>query len=267
MLSETERRRYRNDGFLFPVPVLEPDEAARHYRRLCAVERQHGPMHYRVKPYLLVRSAFEIATSDHLLDSVEAILGPDLLLWDGAYIIKQAGSSSFVSWHQDLTYWGLNPASDDGLVNVWVALTPATRANGCMDFVRGSHLGKRFDHVDTDDPDNILHRGQTIDSPFDEAAIRSCELAPGEASFHHGWTVHGSGPNSTTEPRVGLNLNYVRPDVRQTIDTDESALLVRGTDRFGHFRSEPRCERDFESACVRFQRDAERRKHDVYDAT
>ena len=222
-------------------------------------------MHYRVKPYLLTTSAWAIATHAGLLDVVESVLGPDILLWDCSYIIKEAHNDRFVSWHQDLTYWGLDMDSADDLVSAWVALSPATESNGAMRFVRGSHRRGTFVHEDTYVANNILHRGQAIADNFEAEQIAQSELAAGQASLHHGWTVHSSGPNVTGERRAGIVMNYLRPCVRQVVGEFESATLVRGADEYGHFRTEPACETDFAPANVTFQQDMERRKRDVYD--
>ena len=190
------RESFEANGFYFPVQVMTAVEARGHRQRLEAIEAQHGDMHYRVKPYLICGSAFEIGTHPVLLDAVEAVLGPDILLWDSSYIIKEPHSGGFVSWHQDLTYWGLEMDSDYDVVSVWVALSAATRESGCMQFVRGSHLRGRFDHEDTYDESNILHRGQKIEDHFGADEIAFGELEPGQASGRRqqGIGDAGSGP-------------------------------------------------------------------------
>ncbi|MCG8355229.1 MAG: phytanoyl-CoA dioxygenase family protein [Kiloniellales bacterium] len=262
ILSETERARYHRDGCVFPITLMAPHQAAAHRRRLEVAEAEQGPMHYRVKPYLFFTSADEIARNARLLDAVGSLLGPDILLWDSAYVIKEPHSGGHVTWHQDLTYWGL---SADEVVTAWVALSPVTPENGCMRFIPGSHENGRLDHRDTHAADNILHRGQEIAIAADEERAVDIPLAPGQASLHHGWVVHGSAPNGSDERRIGLTLQYLTPRVRQTLTDRESATLVRGEDRFGHFRPEPRCERDFDPVGMAFQREVEQLKHEVYD--
>ncbi|MDH3532386.1 MAG: phytanoyl-CoA dioxygenase family protein [Gammaproteobacteria bacterium] len=264
-LTAEKQQAYRANGFIFPLDVLSTDEAAQHNDALAAVEKQHGPMHYRVKPYLVSTSAWAIATHAGLLDAVESVLGPDILLWDSSYIVKEPHSNKFVSWHQDLTYWGLRMASDDDLVSAWLALTPATKNNGAMQFVRGSHKRGRYQHEDTYDAQNLLHRGQSIVNDFENTSIAQMELAPGQASLHHGWTVHSSGPNATATRRVGIVMNYLKPSVCQVVADYETATLVRGEDRYGHFGPEPVCQSDFDPANVEFQLQMERKKREVYD--
>lgn len=260
--SDEDIARYRNDGFFFPLTIMTGEAAAAHRRALEAAEARKGPMHYRTKPYLVFASAWEIARHPVLLDAVEDILGPDILIYDSAYVIKEPRNTRYVSWHQDLTYWGL---SADDVVTAWVALTPATPANGAMRFIPGSHTNGRLAHHDTRAADNILHRGQEVRNGFDESAAIDGVLAAGQVSLHHGWTLHASHGNTTDDRRIGLTLQYVAPTVRQTLSDRESATLVRGEDRYGHFQPEPAFAGDFQPEAVAFQHAAEALKHEIYD--
>ncbi len=261
-LTPEQRARYGAEGCLFPLTLMSETEALAHRRRLEAAEAERGKMHYLVKPHLVFTSADEIARNEALLDAVEGILGPDILLWDAGYIIKEPHSEGRVTWHQDLTYWGL---SSDEQVTAWVALSPVTRDNGCMRYIPGSHRAGKQRHRDTHADDNILHRGQELVEPVEESAAVDIVLQPGQASLHHGWVMHASAPNTSDERRIGLSIQYISPSVRQTVTDRESATLVRGEDRYGHFRAEPRCTRDFDPACLAFQQEIEALKHQVYD--
>jgi len=260
-LSQEQVQIYRRDGCIFPITFMSPMEVEQHRGRLEAAEAERGGMHYMTKPYLVFTSAAEIGRHPGLLDAVEGVLGPDILLWDSAYIIKEPNNQRFVSWHQDLTYWGLD---SDRLVTAWVALSPSTSENGCMKFIPGSHLLGKQEHRDTYAEDNILHRGQEIAGVDGSQAI-DIVLQPGQASLHHGWVAHGSGPNLSSERRIGLTLQYTAPNVRQVVGERESATLVRGVDSFGHFEAEPLCRSDFAPEALAYQQEVERRKHAVYD--
>jgi ectoine hydroxylase-related dioxygenase (phytanoyl-CoA dioxygenase family) len=257
-----ESKRFDDEGCVFPVPVMGADEAADHRRRLEEAEAVHGPMHYLTKPYLMFKSAAEIARHPALLDAVENVLGPNILLWDSAYVIKEARDPGYVSWHQDLTYWGLDSAE---MVTAWVALSPSRPDTGCMRYIPGSHRGGQVVHEDTHADDNILHRGQQIAAALDVDQAVDIVLEPGQASLHHGWVVHGSNPNASDDRRIGLTMQYIAPSVCQKFSDQESATLVRGVDRYAHFRSEPECVEDFSEASVAFQRQAQVLKHAVYD--
>jgi non-heme Fe2+,alpha-ketoglutarate-dependent halogenase len=248
-LSPEAVARYRADGFLAPIDVFTEAEAADLRADLEALEAAHGSAHYRIKPHLVMRVADAIVHSPAVLDAVSAVLGEDLLVWDSAFVIKEAGTESFVSWHQDLTYWGLD--DEDGVVTAWVALSPANAETGCMRMIPGSHRAGIAPHEETADAANVLSRGQT--ALADESAAVACPLKPGQMSLHHGWTLHASAPNRGADRRIGLAINYLRPSVRQTLLPEDSAMLARGADRYGHFRTEPRPTADFAPEAVALQ--------------
>ncbi len=230
-LAET----YRRDGFVGGVPILTAADAARHRRRFEQAESEYGaPLHYVSKVHTILTSPLELATAPAVLDAVEALIGPDILLLDATYIVKEPHTPSFVSWHQDLTYWGLNGGDQ---VSMWLALSPASEQSGCMRMVPGSHSAGRRGHVDRGDPDNVLYRGQEVPDVGEENAVL-VPLRPGEASFHHGWVLHASLPNRSDDRRIGLNAQFITPDARQSVGKSETAMLVRGKDGFGHFHKE-----------------------------
>ncbi|RVU33804.1 phytanoyl-CoA dioxygenase family protein [Hwanghaeella grinnelliae] len=226
---------YRRDGFVGGVSVLSVADAARHRTRFERAEAAYGgPLHYVSKVHTILTSPLELATTPAVLDAVEALIGPDILLLDVTYIVKEPHSPSFVSWHQDLTYWGL--AGGDQ-VSMWLALSPATEESGCMRMVPGSHRAGKQAHTDRHDPNNVLARGQEVTDVGEENAVL-VPLLPGQASFHHGWTLHASLPNRSDDRRIGLNAQFITPEARQTVSQTETAMLVRGEDRFQSFRPE-----------------------------
>lgn len=187
--------RYRQDGYLSPVSIIEATDAAHHHRRLEEAEAVYGPLNYKAKVHTILRSPLELAIDPRVLDIVEALIGPNILLWNSTYIIKEPRTPAHVSWHQDLAYWGL---SGNDQISMWLALSPANEANGCMCLVPGSHQAGRRDHRIVDSKTNLLFQGQTVEG-VDESQAVYCPLLPGEASFHHGWTVHSSLPNRSDE--------------------------------------------------------------------
>ncbi len=156
---------------------------------------------------------------------VEPILGPNLLAWSVELFIKEPGSAKTVSWHQDLTYWGMGETDDE--VTAWVALSDVSEQAGCMRFIPGSHHGSIAQHDDTFDADNLLSRGQSIPG-VDEASAVHGPLRPGEMSLHHGRCFHASGANQSDDRRIGLAIRYVTPEVRDHAPGRDWAMLVRG---------------------------------------
>ncbi len=229
--------RFFKDGYVFPLDVLSGDQAAYYRRELEALELQGaghklGNKHQLNFPHVICRFAHQLVSHPRLLDAVETVLGPDILVWGSTFFIKEPHTDSYVSWHQDLRYWGLD---SDAEVSAWVALGPVTEANGCMRFVPGSHLGELLPHKDTFAEENFLTRGQEADIAINERDTVHVTLAPGQASLHHGKLLHASGPNRSDERRVGFAINYIAPRVRQTVAKEDYAMLVRGADRYHHF--------------------------------
>ena len=223
---------YLRDGFVSPVRPISETEAADHRASFERVEKEHGSQHYKSKMHTLLDFAADAATDPRVLDVVESLLGPDIMLFDVTYIVKEPKSASHVSWHQDLTYWGL---ANDKQVSMWLALSPATEVSGCMRMVPGSHKDGQMHHDDIDDESNVLFRGQSVSGVAEDQAVL-CPLQPGEASFHHGWTLHASMPNNSDDRRIGLNVQYIHPSARQTLHDLDTATLVRGEDNFQHYK-------------------------------
>lgn len=234
-MSGNLKRDYDRLGFLFPVDVLDSKHARQHRQCLQAAEAQLGTLHYKAKMHTILRSPYQLATLPKILDVVEQLIGTDILLYNTTYIIKEANTPAHVSWHQDLTYWGLD---SDQQVSVWLALSVTDEQSGCMRMLPGSHINGPLEHdISKQDKNNVLFQSQQVHGVNEQDAVY-CPLKPGQASFHHGWTLHSSLPNRSHQRRIGLNIQYIAPHVRQTKLPGYSALLVRGTDRFHHYEEE-----------------------------
>jgi non-heme Fe2+,alpha-ketoglutarate-dependent halogenase len=248
-LPEAALRQYRDVGYYAPVPVLTRAEAGAVHRRLEAFEATGGGMQgaVRHKPHLLFTWLSELIRHPRILDAVEGIIGPDILCWGTSFFIKEARNPSYVSWHQDSTYWGLEPPD---IVTAWVAFTDSTAANGAMRVIPGSHKLDQVPHRDTFAAANLLSRGQEIMVDVDERQAAMLELAAGEMSLHHVRLIHGSEPNPSDDRRIGFAIRYIPTSVRQVAGSHDSATLVRGEDHFGHFEHEQRPDADLSPAAV-----------------
>jgi hypothetical protein len=251
---------YRTNGVAGGVPVLTATEAEQHRSALENAEAEIGSLHYIDKVHTVLTSPLSLSTNPMVLDVVEALIGPDILLYNATYIIKEPSTDAFVAWHQDLTYWGL--ADDDAQVSMWLALSPATEQSGCMSMIPGSHLHGRVDHAEDDGDSNALLLGQRIEDVDASKAIMY-PLEPGEASFHHGWTVHKSAPNLSGDRRIGLNVQYLAPH-NAHLGGGGTALLVRGEDRFGHFGADEPATADLEPHAVERWRELDRQMKDSF---
>jgi ectoine hydroxylase-related dioxygenase (phytanoyl-CoA dioxygenase family) len=218
----------------------------------------------RQKPHLLFTWASELARHPKILDAIEDVIGPDILCWSTTFFTKEAHSPSFVSWHQDATYWGL---STNDVITAWVAFADAPVESGAMKFWPGSHLRNQLEHRDTFASDNLLTRGQEIAVDVPAGQGVDVPLKAGEMSLHHVLLAHGSGPNTTADRRIGYAIRYIPPHVRQ-IKARDSAMLVRGVDRYGNFDPDPAPKRDLDEAARAAHQDAvERSAKVLYDGT
>ena len=249
LLPAGAKEAFGRDGYWFPVRVMAAGEAAGYRARLEAYERAAGgpiASNMRHKVHLLFIWANELVRHSRILDAVEDLIGPDLLCWTTNFFIKEARDPAFVSWHQDSTYWGLEPHD---IVTAWVALTDAPVESGAMNFLPGSHQRDQIPHRDTHHKDNLLTRGQEVAVDVDERQAIDVALKAGEVSLHHIRLVHGSKPNTTLNRRIGLAIRYIPTYVRQTKVAD-SAMLVRGVDHHGNFEPEPAPAADLDPAAV-----------------
>ena len=255
--------QYREQGYFFPIDVLDADEVAANRARLEAFEAGQGqPVHgpQRSKSHLLFKWVDDLMRHPRILDAVEDLIGPDILCWNTIFWIKEAESPSFVSWHQDVRYWGLDTSE---LVTAWVALSPATEESGCMRVLPGSHREEVLPHRDEYHDDNLLTRGQEIAVDVDESKTVSMALAPGQASLHNVGLAHASGPNRTDDRRIGVSMHYISTRTRQMAGEWDSAALVRGEDRYGHFELAPVPSRDLDPDALAFHERASGALRDI----
>ena len=326
---------------------MDESAAEGHRSRMERAEASFGPLHYQAKVYTILRSPLELATHPRVLDTVSALIGPNVLLWNATYIVKEPHAPDHVSWHQDrvschassgtsefamrvnarrgpqrisgilartttrqwrawrapegrvpralwpccapwqwahhsrrgralpqtpwdalkrqnsrdttLAYWGLD---GEDQVSMWLALSPANESAGGMRMVPGSHRAGRYSHRLAADASNVLYQGQTVEG-VDESRAVSCTLRPGEASLHHGWTLHASTPNRSADRRIGFNAQYVATHLRQTQHDRDTALLVHGVDSFRHFGVDIPASRDFEPGALARQRELDRMVRDT----
>ncbi|MEC8888865.1 MAG: phytanoyl-CoA dioxygenase family protein, partial [Pseudomonadota bacterium] len=203
ILSADEIKRYKDTGLIFPQRVMTTDDAANYLAELEAYETNSGgPINgkWRYKSHLVFSWFDQLMRHPAILELVRPILGDDLMVWTTHIYPKEPGDGRFISWHQDSAHWGLD---SNQVLTVWVALTNATRENGCMRMLPGSHHNGQVEHQDTRDRKNFLTRGQTILNGIDEDQSVWVELKAGEVSIHHVDMFHASTPNRSGQRRVG----------------------------------------------------------------
>ena len=251
VLSADQVVGYRANGFLYPLPALSAAEVQRFRGALEATEARLGgalmaiDRKYRGNMHLLVRWVDEIARHAAILDAVEDLIGPDILLYTSRFFIKEPMSEGIAAWHQDCTYFGLRPYDH---VTAWVALSNVTRAAGPLEFAVGSHIRGPLLQKSNVVGNSVNTAGQKIVEWFDTTGAQIAPLEPGQCSLHHTCVVHQSGPNASPERRIGLALSYIPTRTRHIGSRRMPASLVRGDDRYGHFDLQPPPQADFGAA-------------------
>lgn len=240
-LTEAQVEAWRTQGFLSPLTAMSEAEARRFRDRLEASEQAFGPLKIGgmgSKSHLLFTWVDEIARHPRVLDAVEDLIGGDILIYTLTLWLKGAKDGAFVDWHQDASYFGLEPKEQ---VTAWIALSESSAASGCVRVIPGSHLRGGFRHSIREGSGNhMLPRRQAIDTEIDESKAVQMPLRPGQFSLHHTLAIHGSEPNLSDDRRLGVGISYIPTRCRFTGRTRLTGMLVRGTDRHGHFDHERR---------------------------
>lgn len=249
LLTADQVDQYQRDGYVFPLRAFPEQHAARLRRRMEACESCFGPIKIGgtgSRPHLLFTWVDEIVRHPVVLDAVEDLIGPDIRVYTVTIWAKQANDPAYVDWHQDASYFGLDPAEQ---VTAWIALSESSVRSGCVRVLPGTHNGGLLHHSIKDTPvRTMLPRGQSITTAVDTSTAVDMPLKPGEFSLHHTLIVHGSGANDSHDRRIGVGISYIPTRVRFTGSTRLSAMLVRGVDRYGHFDDEPRPAADCDPA-------------------
>jgi non-heme Fe2+,alpha-ketoglutarate-dependent halogenase len=267
VLTERQLQSYRWDGFLFPFRALASKEAADRLADLDAMEGRIGApltsadMKWRGGAHYYAGWVNDLVRHPRVLDAVEDVIGPDILVFWSTFFIKEPKSAGFTAWHQDSTYFGLAPFEH---VTAWVALSEASAEAGCMEVLssRGEPRQRRHDAARL--ANSLNGAGQVITEPLDDRDRSVMSLHAGELSLHHTLCCHTSAPNRASHRRVGLGISYIPTRVKPTGSLRLQAMLVRGEDRHGHFDLLPGAAEPFDAAGVALHEHAYKRFRENY---
>ena len=253
MLSREQIERYRYDGYLFPFPALSPEELAECNAGLARYEAWLGKRinesdrRWRSAGYVFMPWLDALIRHERILDVVEDLIGPDILVYTATFFIKEANSPTFAAWHQDATYFGLDPHEH---VTAWVALSDANAEAGCMEVVSSEGMPRQMHHAALRLQHSINGGGQAIVDPIDPTGAVMMQLPAGSFSLHHTLCRHRSAPNRSSNRRVGIGISYIPAHCRLTGTVRMCARLVRGRDTGGNFEVLPPPEGEFHPAAL-----------------
>jgi len=216
-LSAEDIANYQRDGYVIPQYRLEPELLKGLQDALNSLIANNPG----VRPEKLVSAHIEgrndegvhgshkfleLAMHPPIVDLVEQLIGPDIILWGCHVFCKPASEGFETPWHQDGHYWPIRPLAT---CTVWVALEPSTTENGCLRVIPGSHRDKALhEHLHEDRNDLTLNQ-RMADGTFDESQAVDLQLQPGEMSMHDVYMIHGAKANTSAQRRTGVALRFM----------------------------------------------------------
>jgi hypothetical protein len=218
LLNPEELQSYQRDGFIIPRWRFDHDRVA---RMLDAVDRvitanpDHRPEQL-VCPHIPGGATKPIAGDHHgdflgfgttpdLATILRQLVGPNVLMWGSQLFCKPPSIGMAIPWHQDGEYWPIRPLAN---VSAWIAIDPATRENGCLRVIPGSHRGGLRPHV-LDDRENLALDQTVAPEHLDEGNAVDLELEPGQLALFDVFLMHGSNANTSGKRRAGLVYRYM----------------------------------------------------------
>jgi non-haem Fe2+, alpha-ketoglutarate-dependent halogenase len=245
VLTEEQIAAFHENGYHAPVRVMAGSRARDYRDRFEAFERRHPDDVIKLdqKAYMIAPWAYEMLEEPAFLDTVEDLIGPDILCWGQSLRLKRTDGKSFAGWHQDTAYANVQPIN----VIAALALSPCRVRQGCIRAIPGSHKWDLLPHKENFGTASILSREQTIDADFDDSTAVEMELDPGECAFFYHAICHSSGPNHGPDRRI-VFLNEMIPTHARQDWPRESAVLLRGIDEYDNWDRDRVAEAEMGSA-------------------
>jgi phytanoyl-CoA hydroxylase len=214
---------YDRDGYVISRDAIDAEliaEARDHVEWLIKRNPERRPEHlgqplWRGDPFW-----YRLVSDPRLLRIASEFIGTDIALMGTHYIAKPPVTGQPVLWHQDGSYWPLDPMR---VVTLWLAVDDADAGNGCMRVIPGSHQRQLHPMLARTDVANVLGSGMDA-SLVDETQARDVCLRAGDVSIHHPNLIHGSNANTSVRWRRGLTIRYIPTTTRLT-DGREIYLL------------------------------------------
>jgi phytanoyl-CoA hydroxylase len=235
-LADPQVRHYDRDGYVLFPNVLDRDLVAEAGSHVAWLQERHPDLRpEQLGHTLMTHDAFwvRLVSDPRLLDIAAKFIGPNIALFASHYISKPPFDGRPVLWHQDGSYWPLDPME---VVTLWLAVDDSLPENGCMRVIPGSQNEPLREMKQRTDVASVLGSG-IEDAHVDESRAVDCVLAAGGVSVHHPNIIHGSNANQSARRRCGLTIRYIPTTTRILLEgrddqTPErrfpSAFLLRG---------------------------------------
>lgn len=245
-LTPAEVEHYQTRGYVIPQGKVFPDETFTSLydyfeEKLAAWPADERPEQMDT-PHFDDSKLLDWALAPEVVDLVEPLLGPDILLFSTHFICKPKGDGRRVPWHEDSAYWRrkLDPME---VATVWLAIDPSTKKNGCMYVIPQSHNTgqKGFSDYEGVDINESVFATEIIKTHRKDELAVPCELEANHCSLHDARTQHGSPPNTSDMRRCGWTLRFVPATTRLKPDfRDEHVMFqARGKNVLGQELADP----------------------------
>ena len=233
---------YEVRGFTVIKDILNKDEISCVQEHVSWLMRKYPDTDPELLEHWFMRDDpfwLSLCAHDKLVDIAAAFLGTgDIALFASHYVVKMSETGKAIHWHQDGSYWPLDPME---VISLWLAVDDSTVENGCMQVVPYSHsdglsvtnLSSGDFNRNVSDYEDKVHLTETQVS-----SIENVELKAGSISIHHPMLIHGSLANHSEKRRAGLTLRYI-PTTTTVIEDPQdidgkasgSVFLMRGQKR------------------------------------
>lgn len=227
LLTADEKRHYREHGYVFLYDILSRDVIADLLERIDGLLAKKYPAEACIAgpastegptdPGRLILQVMptEYPARDPVLRAYaenvtlhaiacELMESADAVVFQQQALLKEPGAANPTPWHQDEFYWRITEKTGESGVTAWTPLVPASRENGTMWILPGSHRGPILPH----EPFNGVSKFHGITVPIDESRLVPLEFGPGDYSFHHKNLIHGAYANAGKSRRVGMAQHY-----------------------------------------------------------
>ncbi len=221
------RRQYDKEGYMLFPHVLDAGLVAEAQAHVEWLQKRHPDLRPEQLGHTLMADDpfwVRLVSDDRLLDIAEVFIGPDIALFASHYICKPPRDGQPVLWHQDGSYWPLDPMQ---VVTLWLAVDDSVRENGCLRVIPGTQHMQLQKMQARQDVANVL--GSAMDDALvEEGRAVDCILPAGGVEVHHPNVVHGSEANHSDLRRCGLTIRYIPTTTRITVPEWPCAFLLRG---------------------------------------
>lgn len=237
-LSAEEIEKFRAQGYVGPFTAFEPHEMetvlATLRDRVLPTPTPYCPFGLRVR-HLDSKTVYGLCAAPAIVERMASLYGPDLVLWNSNLFNKPPARPDLLEeypWHQDHYNWNMEPVIN---ISAWLAITPATEENGCVEIIPGSHRQIIPPMVDTDPAMSLRFGGIASDPSYVDATKKvSLVLKPGQFFLFNERLLHHSSPNRTDQHRLGLAVRVTVPIAK--VSEPFPCVLLRGEDRMGFNR-------------------------------